>query len=59
MKTITGLNSQQIKDIFNNKNNKGEYEVVVYSAFNEYPIKSIIKDNNKIIIITEEIGGLL
>lgn len=53
------LNSQDIKNIFNDPNNNKEYEVLVYTSFNHYPINNIIKDGNKIYIITEEIGGTL
>nr|QMP83204.1 MAG: hypothetical protein [Caudoviricetes sp.] len=53
------LNSQDLKNIFNDSNNNKEYEVLVYTSFNHYPINNIIKDGNKIYIITEEIGGTL
>lgn len=53
------LNSQDLKNIFNDPNNNKEYEVLVYTSFNHYPINNIIKDGNKIYIITEEIGGTL
>lgn len=53
------LNSQHLKQLFSDKHNNKEFEVVVYTAFNEYPIKDVIMDGNKIIIITEEIGQLL
>lgn len=55
------LNSQQLKDIFNDKSNDKKYEVVVYTAFNFYPIINVIKDdeNGRIVILTEEIGQYL
>lgn len=51
------LNSQDLKKIFNDPNNNKEYEVLVYTSFNHYPINNIIKEGNKIYIITEDIGG--
>lgn len=54
------LNSQQLKEIFNDKINDKKYEVVVYTAFNFYPIVNVIKDDDgRIIILTEEIGQYL
>ena len=53
------LNSQDLKVIFTDKNNNKPFEVVAYAAFNEYPIKGIVLDGNKIILITEDIGGFL
>lgn len=53
------LNSQDLKVIFNDKNNNKPFEVVAYAAFNEYPIKDVVLDGNKIILITENIGDLL
>ena len=53
------LNSQDIKDIFNDKNNKKEYPVFVYTSYNKYPIENVIMADGEIIIITKEIGGLL
>lgn len=53
------LNSQHLKQLFSDRHNDKEYEVVVYTAFNEYPIKEVIMDGDKIIIVTEEIGQLL
>jgi hypothetical protein len=53
------LNSQDLKSIFNDPNNNKEFEVLVYTSFNHYPINNIIKDGNRIYIITEDIGGEL
>lgn len=53
------FNSQDLKNIFNDPSNDKEYEVLVFTAFNHYPINNVIKDGNKIYIITEEIGGSL
>lgn len=53
------FNSQDLKAIFNDSNNDKEYEVLVYTSFNHYPINNVIKDGDKIYIITEEIGGEL
>lgn len=53
------LTSQDLKHIFNDKNNDKDYPVEIFCAFNNYPIKDIIKADGKIIIITEDIGGTL
>lgn len=53
------LNSQDLKDIFNDKNNKKEYPVFVYTSYNKYPIENVIMADGEIIIITKEIGGEL
>lgn len=53
------LTSQDIKHIFNDKNNDKDYPVEIFCAFNNYPIKDIMKADGKIIIITEDIGGTL
>jgi len=53
------LNSQEMKDIFNDKNNDKEYDVFIYAAFNLYPVKGIVKDGKKIIIETFDIGAEL
>ena len=53
------FNSQDLKNIFNDPNNNKEYEVLVFTSFNHYPINNVIKDGDKIYIITEEIGGEL
>ena len=53
------LNSQDLKKLFNDKVNDKTYEVICYTAYNEYPIKKVVFDDkeNRIIIITEDIGG--
>jgi hypothetical protein len=53
------LTSQDLKLIFNDKNNDKDYPVEIFCAFNNYPIKDIMKADGKIIIITEAIGGTL
>ncbi len=53
------LNSQDLKAIFNQSNNNKEYEVFVVAAFNEYLISDVMKDGNKIYIVTKDIGGEL
>lgn len=53
------FNSQDLKLVFNDHNNDKEYEVLVFTSFNYYPINNVIKDGDKIYIITEEIGGEL
>jgi hypothetical protein len=53
------LTSQDLKHIFNDKNNDKDYPVEIFCAFNNYPIKDIMKADGKIIIITEDIGGTL
>jgi len=53
------LDSQQLKEIFNDKNNKKAYPVYVYAAFNKYPIENVMIADGEVIIITQEIGGTL
>lgn len=53
------LSSQDLKSIFSDVNNNKEYPVVVYAAYNYYPVETVVLDDGKIIIVTKEIGGEL
>jgi hypothetical protein len=55
MKKKRHLDSQDLRKLFSDADNDKQYEVVCYTAFNEYHIKNIVFDDNdeRIIIITD------
>lgn len=51
------LNSQDLKDIFNDKNNKKDYPVFVYTSYNLFQVKKVLLSDDKIIIFTGEVDN--
>ncbi len=52
------LNSQQLKEIFNSKDNNKEFPVRIYSSYNLFEVSKVIFADGKIIIFTGDVDNI-
>ena len=52
------LNSQQLKEIFNSKDNDKEYPVRIYSSYNLFEVSKVVMSNDTMIIFTGDADNI-